>query len=163
MLPCFLYLSSYALVWMCVARHIHGRSKSSMVLGLKCFLQSNWYDVKFDWCSRVTTCIDFGCICGLTPAEISKSNWVSQWAEFKWEGKPRFWINISRHTHVDAILVQPCLGKYHGEIKFYFPAGVNPHMQPISIQALTLRFINQTWHHVSLTEEDILTQTPCLI
>ena len=48
-------------------------------------------------------------------------------------------------------------------IGFDFPAGVSPYMQPISIQVLTLRFISQTWHHVSLAKEDILTQTPCLI
>ena len=65
---CPLYLSSYALVWMCVMKHIHRRSKSSMVLGLKCLLQSNWHGVKFDWCSRVNTFIDIGCTCGLTHA-----------------------------------------------------------------------------------------------
>ena len=57
----------------------------------------------------VNTCIDVGCIYGLTPAEK---------AEFKWKGKPRFWINVAQHTHVDAILVHPCLSKYLGEIKF---------------------------------------------
>ena len=100
------------------ASHIHRPFKSSMVLGLKCLLQSNWHGVKFDWCSRVNTCINIGCIYGLTPAEISKSDCVSQWAEFKREGKWRFWINVAQHTHVDAILVQLCLSKYHGEIKF---------------------------------------------
>ena len=38
---CSLYLSSYALVWMCVMKHIHRPFKSSMVFGLKCLLQSN--------------------------------------------------------------------------------------------------------------------------
>ena len=41
MLPCFLYLFLYALVWMCVPKYIHRRFKSSMVFGLKCLLQSN--------------------------------------------------------------------------------------------------------------------------
>ena len=58
----------------------------------------------------VNTCIDIGCICGLTPA--GKSNPI------KWKGKTRFWINVAQHTHIDAILVQPCLSKYFGEIKF---------------------------------------------
>ena len=80
--------------------------------------------VKLTWCKvwlmnlRVNTCVDIGCICGLTPVEISKSNWVSQWAEFKWKGKPRFWINVAQHTHADATLIQPCLSKYFGEIEF---------------------------------------------
>ena len=116
---CSLYLSSYALVWMCVMKHIHRRSKSSMVLGLKCLLQSNWHGVKFDWCSRVNTFIDIGCTCGLTHAGKNfKSNWVSHWAEFEWKGKQRFWINVAQHTHVDATLIQPFLSKYLGEIKF---------------------------------------------
>ena len=51
-------------------------------------------------------CIDVGCICGLTPT-----------AEFKREGKWRFWINVAQHTHVNVILVQTCLSKYLGEIK----------------------------------------------
>ena len=46
-----------------------------------------------------------------------KSNWVSQRAEFKWKGKPRFWINVAQHTHADATLIQPCLSMYLGEIK----------------------------------------------
>ena len=66
----------------------------------------------------VNTCIDVGCIYGLTPAKKIKSNWVSQRAEFKWKGKPRFWINVAQHMHVDAIIIQPCLSKYFGEIKF---------------------------------------------
>ena len=59
---CFLYLFLYALVWMCVRKYIHRHFKSSMVFGLKCLLQSNWHGVKFDWCSRVNTCMDIGCI-----------------------------------------------------------------------------------------------------
>ena len=42
----------------------------------------------------------------------------SRRAEFKWKGKPRFWINVAQHMHVDAILIQPCMSKYLGEIKF---------------------------------------------
>ena len=37
---CFLYLSLYALHWMCVAKHIHRRFKLSMVIRLKSLLQS---------------------------------------------------------------------------------------------------------------------------
>jgi hypothetical protein len=29
-----------------------------------------------------------------------------------------------------------------------FHVGVSPHIQPMYIKVLTLRFINQTWHHV---------------
>ena len=82
-------------LWMHVATYIHRNFKLSMVLRLKCLLQSNWHGVKFDWWTSELILIDIGCICGLTPAEISKSNWVSQWAEFKREGKPRFWINVA--------------------------------------------------------------------
>ena len=45
---CSLYLSLYALVWMYLAASIHRPFKSSMVLGLKCLLRSNWHGVKFD-------------------------------------------------------------------------------------------------------------------
>ena len=45
---------------------------------------------------------------------------MSHRAKFKWKGKRKFWINIAQHTHADAILIQPCLSKYHGEIKFEF-------------------------------------------
>ena len=67
---------------------------------------------------RVNTCIDVGCIYGLTPAE--KSNPIGRVDERKsnGKGKTRFWINVAQHTHVDASLVQPCLSKYRGEIKF---------------------------------------------
>ena len=109
MLPLSILVCSGLNVWR--SDYIHRRFKLSMVLWLKCLLWSNWHGVKFDWCSRVTICIDIGCIYGLTPAEISKSYWVSQWAEFKWEGKPRFWINVAQHMHVDATLIQPCLSK----------------------------------------------------
>jgi len=115
---CSLYMSSYSLVWMCVMKHIHRPFKSSMVFGLKCILQSNstfyqvwlmfwsWYLYRY-WLHIWTN-----------PCRKIKSNWVSRWAEFKWKGKTRFWINVAQHTHVDAILVQPCLSKYLGEIKF---------------------------------------------
>ena len=86
---CSLYLSLYICPGLNVWHnaYIHRPFKSSMVFGLKCLLQSNWHGVKFDWWTSELILIDIGCICGLTPAEISKSNWVSQWAEFKWEGK----------------------------------------------------------------------------
>ena len=45
MLPCSLYLWLYALVWMCVRKHIHRPFKPSMVFGLKCLLRSNWHGV----------------------------------------------------------------------------------------------------------------------
>ena len=51
---CFLYLFLYALVWMCVRKHIHRRFNPSMVFGLKCLLWSNWHGVKFDgWTSEL--------------------------------------------------------------------------------------------------------------
>ena len=86
---CSLYLSLYICSGLNVWRsaYIHRPFKSSMVFGLKCLLRSNWHGVKFDWWTSELILIHIGCICGLTPAEISKSNWMSQWAEFKWEGK----------------------------------------------------------------------------
>ena len=66
----------------------------------------------------VNICIGIVCIYGLTPAEKIKSNWVSHRPEFKQKGKTRFWINVAQYTHVNAILIQPCLSKYLGEIKF---------------------------------------------
>ena len=67
------------------ASHIHRCFKSSMVFGLKCLLQSNWHGVKFDWCPRVTTYIDVGCIYGLTPVE--KSNPIGWASELNSNGK----------------------------------------------------------------------------
>ena len=78
------------------ASHIHRHSKSSMVLGLKCLLQSNWHGVKFDWCSRVNTCIDIGCIYGLTPA--GKSNPIGRVSELNSHGKVRQGFGLMLHN-----------------------------------------------------------------
>ena len=48
-------------------------------------------------------------------------------------------------------------------IGFDFSAGVSPHMQPTSIQGINSRTSMNLDTRSSLTEEDILTQTPCLI
>ena len=94
---CSLYLSSYALVWMCVMKHIHRHSKSSMVLGLKCLLRSNWHGVKFDWCSRVNTFIDIGCTCGLTHAGKT-SNPIGWVIELNSNGKVRQGFGLMLHN-----------------------------------------------------------------
>ena len=78
------------------ASHIHRCFKSSKVFGLKCLLQSNWHSVKFDWCPRVTTCIDIGCIGGLTPAEKSiPIGWV---IELNSNGKVRQGFGLMLHN-----------------------------------------------------------------
>ena len=60
MFPLSILVCSGLNVWR--SDYIHRRFKLSMVLWLKCLLRSNWHGVKFDWCSRVNTCIDIGCI-----------------------------------------------------------------------------------------------------
>ena len=115
---CSLYLSSYALVWMCVMKHIHRPFKSSMVFGLKYPLQSNWTLCEVWLMFWSWYLYRYWLHVWTNPCRKINSNWASHWAEFKCKGKTKFWINIARHTHADAILIQPCLSKYLGEIKF---------------------------------------------
>ena len=97
---CSLYLFLYALVWMCV---VHNAFIGILKHGAWVEMSSSF---KLTWCQvwvmnlRVNILIVIGCMCGLTPVGIFKSKWVSHWVEFKWKGKPRFWINVAQHTHV---------------------------------------------------------------